>query len=86
MSDFKFRFAHCNTAGDASSCEFSRVREGLIVSLLSVGTLIGALLGAPYVFSPRLNVRIRHGYRTGLQISLVVERQCHWNAPSSSLA
>lgn len=47
MSDFKLRFAHCTAAGDASSCEFSRVREGLIVSLLSVGTLIGALLGAP---------------------------------------
>lgn len=49
MSDFKLRFAHCNSAGDASSCEFSRVREGLIVSLLSIGTLIGALFGAPYV-------------------------------------
>ena len=52
MSDFKLRFAHCNTPGDASSCEFSRVREGLIVSLLSIGTLIGALLGAPYVPPP----------------------------------
>jgi SP family sugar:H+ symporter-like MFS transporter len=52
MSDFKLRFAHCSTTGDATSCEFSRVREGLIVSLLSIGTLIGALFGAPYVHSP----------------------------------
>jgi hypothetical protein len=86
MSDFKLRFAHCNTAGDASTCEFSRVREGLIVSLLSIGTLIGALIGASYVLSPRTNVRLRHGCRTALQISLAVETQCLWSAPSSSLA
>lgn len=53
MNDFKLRFAQCSTAGDVSSCEFSRVREGLIVALLSVGTLIGALSGAPYVLYPR---------------------------------
>jgi len=47
MDDFKLRFAQCGTAGDVSSCKFSRVREGLIVALLSIGTLIGALLGAP---------------------------------------
>ncbi|KAI6015215.1 general substrate transporter [Pisolithus orientalis] len=28
-------------------CAFSDVREGLIVSLLSIGTLVGALMGAP---------------------------------------
>lgn len=51
MNDFKLRFAQCSTAGDVS-CEFSRVREGLIVALLSVGSLIGALSGAPYVLYP----------------------------------
>jgi len=47
MKDFKLRFAQCSTTGDVSSCEFSRVREGLIVALLSIGTFIGALFGAP---------------------------------------
>lgn len=51
MDDFKLRFATCSTPGDASSCTFSVVRAGLIVSLLSIGTLVGALIGAPYVFS-----------------------------------
>ena len=56
MNDFKLRFAHCSAPGDPSSCEFSRVREGLIVSLLSIGTLIGALFGAPYVLPPQTKV------------------------------
>ncbi|TFK67311.1 general substrate transporter [Pluteus cervinus] len=47
MNDFKLRFATCQNAGDASTCEFSVVRAGLIVSLLSIGTLVGALAGAP---------------------------------------
>jgi SP family sugar:H+ symporter-like MFS transporter len=47
MNDFRRRFATCSTPGDASTCEFSVVRAGLIVSLLSIGTLVGALLGAP---------------------------------------
>ena len=46
MSDFLERFGTCTTPGDASTCSFSVVREGLIVALLSIGTLIGALLGA----------------------------------------
>jgi hypothetical protein len=49
MDDFLLRFAKCTTPGDASTCSFSVVREGLIVSLLSIGTLFGALFGAPYV-------------------------------------
>jgi MFS transporter, SP family, sugar:H+ symporter len=50
MDDFKQRFAnHCTNPSDGSTCTFSDVRSGLIVSLLSVGTLMGALLGAPYV-------------------------------------
>jgi len=56
MNDFKLRFAQCSTTGDVSSCKFSRVREGLIVALLSIGTLIGALSGAPYVLSPQKSV------------------------------
>ncbi|KAG2155291.1 general substrate transporter [Suillus bovinus] len=47
MDDFLLRFATCSTPGDLSTCSFSTVREGLIVSLLSIGTLAGALLGAP---------------------------------------
>ena len=54
MEDFKVRFAQCGTPGDVNTCNFSNVRSGLIVALLSIGTLIGALIGAPYVtiFSP----------------------------------
>jgi hypothetical protein len=85
MSDFKLRFAHCSTAGDASTCEFSRVREGLIVSLLSIGTLIGALFGAPYVLSPQTNVHLHHGHRIEPQISLAVVTPCPWSALYSSL-
>lgn len=48
MPDFLVRFGTCSTPGDASTCHFSIVREGLIVSLLSIGTLIGALIGAKY--------------------------------------
>ncbi|KAG5220089.1 hexose transporter hxt [Salix suchowensis] len=47
MDDFKSRFAQCGTPGDVGTCEFSMVRAGLIVSLLSIGTLAGALAGAP---------------------------------------
>ena len=67
MDDFKLRFAQCGTAKDASSCEFSRVREGLIVALLSIGTLIGALCGAPYVRSPRTDVHLCHNHQTLLR-------------------
>lgn len=51
MDDFLTRFGDCSTAGDASTCHFSDVRSGLIVGLLSIGTLFGALIGAPCVFS-----------------------------------
>ncbi|TFY76157.1 hypothetical protein EWM64_g7852 [Hericium alpestre] len=47
MEDFKVRFGTCSTPDDPSSCKFSNVRTGLIVGLLSIGTLIGALIGAP---------------------------------------
>ncbi|KAI0667534.1 general substrate transporter [Trametes maxima] len=47
MEDFKLRFAQCGTPGVVDTCKFSTVREGLIVALLSIGTLIGALFGAP---------------------------------------
>lgn len=63
MNDFKLRFAQCTTAGDVSSCKFSRVREGLIVALLSIGTLIGALSGAPYVLSTQGNVYPHHNHK-----------------------
>ncbi|ESK91805.1 monosaccharide transporter [Moniliophthora roreri MCA 2997] len=47
MEDFILRFAECGTPGDLGTCKFSGVRSGLIVSLLSIGTLFGALMGAP---------------------------------------
>ncbi|KAI0764259.1 general substrate transporter [Trametes elegans] len=47
MDDFLLRFASCGTPGVVETCKFSTVREGLIVALLSIGTLVGALLGAP---------------------------------------
>ena len=50
MDDFLQRFAQCTDRADVSTCHFSNVRAGLIVALLSVGTLIGALLGAWWVF------------------------------------
>ncbi|GAA5998918.1 hypothetical protein JCM5350_005490 [Sporobolomyces pararoseus] len=46
MDDFKLRFATCTTPGDAASCTFSNVRSGLIVGMLSIGTLFGSLIGA----------------------------------------
>jgi len=47
MEDFRQRFGTCSNPGDASSCDLSVVRAGLVVSLLSIGTLVGALCGAP---------------------------------------
>ncbi|KAJ7437177.1 general substrate transporter [Mycena latifolia] len=47
MNDFLLRFAKCTPPGDVSTCAFSNVRAGLIVALLSIGTLFGALMGAP---------------------------------------
>ncbi|KIY46502.1 general substrate transporter [Fistulina hepatica ATCC 64428] len=47
MDDFVLSFAHCSTPGELSTCKFTNVRSGLIVSLLSIGTLFGALIGAP---------------------------------------
>jgi SP family sugar:H+ symporter-like MFS transporter len=49
MDDFKQRFATCTNPADPSTCVWTTVRSGLIVSLLSIGTLAGALVGAPYV-------------------------------------
>lgn len=44
MPDFLDRFAQTNSDGVKA---FSTVRSGLIVGLLSIGTLIGALVAAP---------------------------------------
>lgn len=49
MPDFLLRFGTCSSSEDSQTCHFSTVREGLIVSLLSIGTLIGALIGAKLV-------------------------------------
>jgi len=51
MEDFKLRFATCSNPTDHNTCEFSTVRSGLIVALLSIGTLAGALIGAPWVYN-----------------------------------
>ena len=45
MEDFLDRFGDCNP--ETGVCHFSNVRSGLIVGLLSIGTLFGALAGAP---------------------------------------
>ncbi|KIJ40322.1 hypothetical protein M422DRAFT_49239 [Sphaerobolus stellatus SS14] len=55
MDDFLLRFSTCSNPTDVSTCAFSIVREGLIVALLSIGTLIGAIFGAP--FADRLGRR-----------------------------
>lgn len=44
MPDFLDRFGQTNSKGEHV---FSTVRSGLIVALLSIGTLIGALIAAP---------------------------------------
>lgn len=44
MGNYLERYGELNTDG---SYEFSTVRSGLIVGLLSIGTMIGALVGAP---------------------------------------
>jgi MFS family permease len=44
MPDFLERFGQQNVEG---TFYFSNVRAGLIVGLLSIGTLIGALVGGP---------------------------------------
>ncbi|KAL3469064.1 general substrate transporter [Aspergillus californicus] len=44
MDDFKVRFAERQPNGEYT---FSNVRNGLIVGLLSIGTMIGALVAAP---------------------------------------
>ena len=46
MKDFLQRFAQCSDRAVVATCHFSNVRAGLIVALLSIGTLIGALIGA----------------------------------------
>ncbi|KAJ5407846.1 Low-affinity glucose transporter HXT1 [Penicillium cosmopolitanum] len=45
MTDFKERFAEYNES--SGEYVFSNVRNGLIVGLLSIGTMIGALVAAP---------------------------------------
>ncbi|KAF5390495.1 hypothetical protein D9757_005241 [Collybiopsis confluens] len=51
MPDFLLRFADCSSNANLSNattqCTFTDVRSGLIVALLSIGTLAGALMGAP---------------------------------------
>lgn len=46
VQDFLRRFAQRHEGGDPPY-EFSDVREGLVVGLLSIGSLLGALLAAP---------------------------------------
>lgn len=45
MPDFLSRFGEVES--DGTTYTFSTVRSGLIVGLLSIGTLVGALIGAP---------------------------------------
>jgi SP family sugar:H+ symporter-like MFS transporter len=45
MKDFKEKFGQKDSTGDGY--HFSNVRSGLIVALLSIGTLMGALIAGP---------------------------------------
>lgn len=45
MQDFLLRFAECGDPTNADTCRFKTGIEGLIVGLLSIGTLFGALGG-----------------------------------------
>jgi len=45
MDDFLLRFATCTEPGNPATCAFKTAIEGLIVGLLSSGTLFGALFG-----------------------------------------
>jgi hypothetical protein len=49
MPDFLRRFGNCEDPNNPTvdSCKIPVWREGTIIALLSVGTLFGALLGAP---------------------------------------
>lgn len=78
MEDFRLRFATCGIPDDASTCQFSNVRSGLIVGLLSIGTLFGALFGAPCVFFPFYrsyvtDVGVRTADYLGRRYAMVVE-------------
>ncbi|KAJ9192848.1 hypothetical protein DTO166G4_6485 [Paecilomyces variotii] len=58
MGDFKLRFAQYDSATD--TYYFSNVRSGLIVGLLSIGTMIGALCAAPLAdrFGRKLSIAL----------------------------
>lgn len=45
MQDFLLRFAECGDINDYHTCRFKTGIEGLVVGLLSIGTLFGALGG-----------------------------------------
>lgn len=47
MEDFKRRFATVNDPSSLSGKDWNPWLEGVVVSLLSVGTAIGVLIGAP---------------------------------------
>lgn len=47
MPDFLERFGQPGGDGPGKTHHFSKVRSGLIVALLSIGTLVGALIAAP---------------------------------------
>lgn len=70
MEDFKLRFATCSNPTDHTTCEFSTVRAGLIVSLLSIGTLAGALMGAPYALFFYLNFLLVETHVPGLELPM----------------
>lgn len=44
MEDFLLNFANCTNDLDPTSCTFSNSRTGLIVGMLSIGSLVSAIL------------------------------------------
>lgn len=45
MQDFLLRFSTCSDPTNYDTCHFKTAIEGLVVGLLSIGTLFGALIG-----------------------------------------
>ena len=76
MEDFLERFSD-TTDPDTGGPGFSNVRSGTIVGLLSIGTLVGALVAAPIAdkFGRRISITFWNIiFAVGLIIQIVTDR------------
>lgn len=96
MQDFLLRFGQCSDPSDYNTCHFPTAIEGLIVGLLSIGTLFGALIGGKFIHAFNRNVQgliINFAYRRQPRkpfqhlppTNSAEEMQCPWNAVFSLL-